>query len=247
MPSKAERKKVATEGPTVPETYLNAWMDFTKEMGSIANEFVRRFGEEQQTNYNQWLASVQNSSKPRPSAQDIREVGERFQKWTALTQEIGQSVKDALSTGSALQKEFFSGTVRELESRGLSQDEYAKELSEIAHKFWNRVVNDLYQRSAYAFHPDMKIDEFIKSQEEELKEFAENIRKLTYTYFSSPPFPPLFSRTLDTAMETQRLMIENSGIFNCLASIPTKRDLAQLQEAMDAISARIERLQKKLG
>jgi len=228
------------------EEFMHAWMGFAKEMGDTAGEFVKRFGEEQQKNYEQWMAAVQDGTKPRPSIEDVREVGERFQQWSGLAQEIGERIKEVFTTGTDLQKEFFAAWSQTSQQSGSSPEEATKALSDLAQKFWTGLTTNLYQKSLTSMRPELSVDEFVKNQEAMLKDYSENFKKLTYTYFTSPPFVSLFGQTLDSTLEVQKLLNESGGILNYLSGIPTKKDLAQLQETLMKISNKVQQIEEKI-
>jgi hypothetical protein len=231
MPVRNTRKTTGTEtraegnrssgGDQTGEEYMNAWMSFAKEMGDTATDFVKRFGEEQQKNYEKWVATVQDGANSQVSPEDIKEVGERFKQWTSFAQEMGQRVKDSFTPSSNLQKDFLDAWNHVAQS-GASPEDAAKVFSELAQKFWTGIAGNLYEKSLASLRPELKLDEFIKSQEEPLREFSENFRRLTLSYFTSPPFVSPFGRTLDSTLEMQKLASENYW-----ASVRLVTDLAQ--------------------
>jgi len=129
---------------------------------------------------------------------------------------------------------------------GTSPEDAAKGLTELAQKFWTGLAGNLYQKSLTTMRPDMSVEEFIKNQEEMLKDYSENFKKLTYTYFTSPPFVSLFGQTLDSTLEIQKLLSQNGGLMGYLSGIPTKKDLAQLQETLMKVSSKLQQIEEKI-
>jgi gas vesicle protein len=211
MPAKKTRNTGAESQPEqsqssgryqAGEDYMTAWMSFAKEMGDTAEDFVKRFGEEQQKNYDQWVATVQNGTAPRPSLDDIKEVGERFQQWTGLAQQIGQRIKESFTTGTDLQKEFFTAW-SQASRNGSSPEEISKRFSDLAQRFWAELGTNLYQKSLSSMHPEFDLSDVMKSQRQTMNEFNENFKKI------SPPFVTLFGQTLQSTLEIQKLVSEN--------------------------------------
>jgi gas vesicle protein len=241
-----EQESKSSARPQTSDDYMAVWMGYAKEMGDSAGDFVKKFGEEQQKNYEQWMAAVQDGSKPRPSVEDMKEVGERFQQWSSLAQEISEKIKEVFTTGTDLQKEFFAAWSQASSQNASSPEDAAKGLSELAQKFWTGLAGNLYQKSLTSMRPNMSVEEFIKNQEEMLKDYSENFKKLTYTYFTSPPFVSLFGQTLDSTLEMQKLFSQEGGIMSYLSGIPTKKDLAQLQEMLMKISSKVQQIEEKI-
>jgi hypothetical protein len=181
---------------------MNAWMSFAKDMGDTTGDFVKRFGEAQQKNYEKWVATMQDGTKTGPSLEDVKEVGERFRQWTGLAQEIGQKVKESFTTGSDLQKEFFSAWSQASQS-GASPGDAAKGFSNLAQKFWTQLASNLNQKSLTSLRPEFHPDEFMRSQQQMHEEISETIKKL------SPPFVALFGQALNSTLEIQNLLAEN--------------------------------------
>jgi gas vesicle protein len=239
MPAKRNRSTEGQEQDTQSnrrnqpgEEYMNAWMDFAKEMGDTAEAFVKRYGEEQQKNYEQWMSTVQDGTKARPSLENVKEVGERFQQWAGLAQEIGERIKESFTSGSDLQKEFFAAW-SQASQRGNSPEEISKGFSDLAQKFWTGLTNNLYQKSFTTIRPEVDMDGFIRNQEQTVREFSENVRKL------SPPFVSLFGQTLQSTLEIQKLLSENiwTGV----------RLMANVGEETSAFVQRIYEMNQNMG
>jgi hypothetical protein len=181
---------------------MNAWVDFAKEMGGAAEDFVKRFGEEQQKNYEKWTATIQDGTKTHPSLDDVKEMGERFQQWTDLAQKIGERIKDSFMNGTDMQKEFLAACSRATQ-KGSSPGDVAKGFSDLAQKFWTELANNLSQKSLSSLGPDFDPDEFIKNQEQTIEDLSETFKKL------SPPFVELFGQALNSSLDVQKLLSEN--------------------------------------
>lgn len=234
-------------GESLPsEDYVKVWSNFAKEIGDTTTDFVKRFGEEQQKSYEQWIASTQAQGTPRPTADDLQEVTSRFEEWNTLAQEIGKKVADAFKAGTDLQKEFLGSWTDSQPSLPHVPTDTLREFNDLAEKFWTGLAGSLYQKSLSSLGPQVRFDDFVRTQEDSLKELTENFKKLTYSYFTSPPFVTLFGKTLDSSLEAQKLLLEKGGPLTYLSSIPTKKDLAQIQETLVELSNKVDRLQDKI-
>jgi hypothetical protein len=200
--SQPEQASRSTGRSQPGEEYMTAWMSFAKEMGDTAEDFVKKFGEEQQKNYEQWVATVQDGSKPRPSLDDIKEMGERFQQWTSVAQEIGQRIKESFSTSTDLQKEFFSAW-SQASRIGSSPEEITKRFSDLAQRFWTELGSNLYQKSLASMRQDFDLNDVIRNSRQSLNELSGNLQRF------SPPFLTLFGQTLQSALEVQKLVSES--------------------------------------
>lgn len=241
------KREAPQGGKTLPpEDYVKVWTNFAKEIGETTTDFVKRFGEEQQKNYEQWVATAQAQGTPRPTAEELQDVTSRFEEWNILAQEIGKKVSDAFKSGTDLQKEFLSGWSQGQPSGVPTPPDSVKEFNDLAQKFWTGLAGNLYQKSLTSFTPELKFDDFVRGQEDSMRELTENFKKFTYSYFTSPPFVTLFGKTLDSSLEAQKLLQEKGGPLAYLTSFPTKKDLAQLQETLVELSNKVGRLEEKI-
>ena len=243
-----------TEAPAAPrgrntnpaEESLRVWLNFAKEVGTTTSEFVRRFGDEQQQNYEKWAASLRDQMKPRQSVPDVEEIRERFRDWNELAQEIGQKVTAAFTTGQDLQKQLFENWSKAQTGGSQNPADQVREYAEMTQKFWSGLSKELYEKAMASFAPQVKFEDFVRTQEESMKDFAENFRKLTYSYFTSPPFVTLFGKTLDASLDLQRQLKETGGALANLSPLPTKKEVAQLQQSLAELANKVSRLEDKI-
>ena len=246
-----EEVKVEHGTFTAPgEEYLSTWVNFAKELGETTTESIKRFGEEQQRLYERWSAAAKDVSQPRPTQEDLREVTARYQEWTHLAEEVGQKVADALTTGSNVQKDLFTAwsrtAVPPTATETLTPEQQARNATELVQKFWRDVLGNVSERYGQAFRPGLNYEDFVKTQEQALREFSENFRKLSYSYLTSPNFVTLFGRTLDSALEAQKSFAEQGGLASIVGSLPTRDDISELRKTLKALSEKVNQLEEKI-
>lgn len=228
------------------EDYVNVWLGFAKEVGETTSDFVRRFGDEQQKNYEQWASTLRNQAKPRPTTEDLNDARTRFEAWNQVAQEIGAKVSEAFTSVQDLQKNFFENWSRSGAGEKATPADQAREYAELVQRFWTGLSKEIYERANTTIPGQPKFDEFVRSQEESLKDFAENFRKLTYSYFTSPPFVTLFGKTLDASLDLQRQLKEAGNAFPSLTTLPSKKDLAQIQQTLSELADKVHRIEEKI-
>ncbi len=231
---------------TPGEEFIGSWVKFAEDLGETATETIRRFGEEQQREYEKWVATTKEAARPRPTETDVKEVAARFQQWTEMADEVGRKIVDAMTTGVNTQKDLFEAWSRTASVTPRSPEQQGRETVELFQKFWTDLFGTLFERYAQSFRPEFKFDDFVQRQEGALKDFGENFRKLSYSYLTSPSFVTLFGKTLDSTLEAQRAIAENGGLASFAGGIPTKKDIAELQETLRNLSEKVDRLGEKI-
>lgn len=247
-----EPRETKTSPPDQPifgnpgEEFISTWVKFAEDLGNTATDTIRRFGEEQQREYEKWVSAAKEAARPRPTETDVREVADRFQQWTQMADEVGRKIVDALTTGVNVQKDLFEAWGRTASAAPRAPEQQGRETVELYQKFWTDLFGSLFERYTQSFRPEFKFDDFVRTQEDTLKDFGENFRKFSYSYLTSPPFVTLFGKTLDSTLEAQRAFAEQGGLASVVGGIPSKRDIAELQESLRTLSEKVDRLGEKI-
>lgn len=265
MPARKGRQKsttTTTSGTTVTETrttetpkantqtgeeYLNAWVNFAKALGDTTTDFVRKFGEEQQHSYERWVAVATDSVQPRPTEEDVKEVTAKFGEWKDIAEEVGRKVQEAFTTGQNVQKDLFAAWSKAIPTGEKTESSTeTTDSTELLRKFWSGLLGSAFEKYTQSLSPEIKFDDFIRGQEDSLKDFGENFRKFSYAYLTSPPFVSMFGKALDQSLELQKKMTENGGLSGLFGTIPTRQDFTDLEESMKELSEKVTRLEAKI-
>ncbi len=92
----APRAPSAPSTPHAPlEEGIELWTRFARETGETVTEFLRRFGEEQQKNYESWVASLNDATRTTSRDRETQEVQSRLEEWNRRAEEIWQRVGGA--------------------------------------------------------------------------------------------------------------------------------------------------------
>jgi hypothetical protein len=208
------------------------WTKFAKQSGDTFGEYLRRFGEEQQKNYERWVATLRESSTSAPRIFGRDEMKARVEQWNKVSREIADRVTEAFLSTLGPQRETFETWMRPFLPTEGSTEERAKQFTDLVTKFWAGMFSDVNRRFLEGLQPSKSAAEFAQLQENALKEFGETYQKLAYAYFSSPAFVGLFGKTLDNSLDFQKAYEEGEATLSKLTGLPTRRDIVELNEGI---------------
>jgi hypothetical protein len=238
----APKKKTAKSAPskTAPTSSsrtplqegYDVWTQFARQTGETFGEYLRRYGEEQQKNYERWVATVRESAASAPSGRAKDEMKARLEQWNKVSREIADRVSDAFLSTLGPQKETFETWMRPFLPKEGSAEERSKQFTEFVTKFWSGMFSDVNRRFVEGLQPNKAAAEFAQLQENALKEFGETYQKLAYAYFSSPAFVGLFGKTLDSSLDLQKAYDEGEAVLSKVTGLPTRKDILELNEGI---------------
>jgi hypothetical protein len=221
------------------EEGVDVWTHFAKQTGDTFEEFLRRFGEEQQKNYERWVAALKETSTPPPAGAGKEEMRARLDQWNKVSKEIADRVTEAFLSTLGPQRETFEKWMRPLLPQEATVQERTQELTELTTKFWAGMFGDVSRKYFEGLRTGKSPAEFYQLQENALKEFGDTYSKLAYAYFSSPAFVSLFGRTLDNSLELQKAFNQGESVMSKVTGLPTRRDIIELNQAIKDLSSKI--------
>jgi len=232
--------KTAPQNPL--EESLELWTRFARQTGETVTEYLRRFGDEQQKNYESWAASLRDAAHPASHARETEEIQARFQEWNRRAEEIGERVRDAFQTTLGPQKELIDLWVKPFLPKQATNEDRTREATELIQKLWTGMGADVFRRMFTALQPGQGVEELIRVQEASLKEFTESFQKLTQIYFTSPAFVTMFGKTLDASLDSQKLVKDQETMFSKMTGLPSRREITELNEAVRDLSEKVTRM-----
>ncbi len=239
----APRAPSAPSTPHAPlEEGIELWTRFARETGETVTEFLRRFGEEQQKNYESWVASLNDVTRTTSRDRETQEVQSRLEEWNRRAEEIGARVRDAFQTASSPQKELFETWTRPFLPKEATADQKAREATELVQKLWTGLFTDVSRRFYDSLRSGKGVEELVKVQEESLKEFTDSFQKLTQLYYTSPAFVNMFGRTLDASLDLQKAVRDGDDTVSRLTGLPSRREITELNQAVKDLSQKVARL-----
>jgi hypothetical protein len=221
------------------EEGMDVWTQFAKQTGDTFGEFLRRFGEEQQKNYERWVAALKETSMASPAGAGKEEMKARLEQWNKVSREISERVTEAFLTTLGPQRETFEKWMRPLLPQEGTVQERTQELTELTTKFWAGMFGDVSRKYFEGLRTGKSATEFAQLQENALKEFGDTYQKLAYAYFSSPAFVGLFGRTLDSSLELQKAFNQGESVLSKVTGLPTRRDIIELNQSIKDLSSKI--------
>lgn len=224
------------------EEGVELWTRFARETGETVTDFLRRFGEEQQKNYESWVASVSDAARPAAHDRETQEVQSRAEEWNRRAEEIGARIRDAFQAGLEPQRDLFEAWVRPFLPKEATPEQKTREASELLQKMWTGLTANMSRRLVESMQPGKGVEDLIRVQEDSLKEFSESFQKLTQLYFTSPAFVTMFGRTLDASLDLQKAMKEGDDAFSRLTGFPSRREISELNQAVKDLSEKVSRL-----
>jgi len=228
--------------PTPLEDSLNLWTRYARETGETVTDFLRRFGEEQQKSYNSWAANVTEAARPKSRQPEVDAARARFEEWNRRAEEIGARVRDAFETGLTPQRELLEMWAKPFLPDDATSAERNRELMGLVQKMWSGLSVDLTRRLMDTMQPEKGFDDFVRVQDDAMKQFTENFQKLTRIYFTSPGFVSAFGKTLDQSLDLQKNLKDGDELFRQLTGLPTRREIGELNQAVRNLSHQVSRL-----
>jgi hypothetical protein len=232
--------KSASHNPL--EESLELWSRFARQTGETVTEYLRRFGDEQQKNYESWAASLRDATRPPSRERGTDEVQARFQEWNRRAEEIGERVREAFMTTLKPQKELIDLWVKPFLPNQATDEDRSREAAELIQKLWTGLGTDVFRRLFSGLQPGQGVEELIRVQEASLKEFSDSFQKLTQIYFTSPAFVTMFGKTLDASLDGQKLVKDQETLFSKMTGLPSRREITELNEAVRDLSEKVTRM-----
>jgi hypothetical protein len=224
------------------EESIDLWTHFAQQTGETVTEYLRRFGEEQQKNYEAWAASVRDATRPSARASETEEAQARFQEWNRRAEEVGARIRDALQTTIAPQKELFDLWVKPFLPKEATNEDRTREAAELVQKLWSGFTMDAFKPWFTAMRPGAGVEDLVRVQEASLKEFSDSFQKLTQLYFTSPAFVTMFGKSLDASLDGQRFAKEQETMFSRMTGLPTRQEITELNEAVRDLAEKVSRM-----
>jgi len=242
----SEEPKVRTAPPrsrrTPFEESLDLWSHFSQQTGETVTDYLRRFGEEQQRNYETWATSLRDATRATERERELKEVRARFDEWNRRAEEVGSRIREAFQKTVAPQRELFELWVKPLLPKEANDGDRSREAMELVQKLWSGLTTDVSRRMFSALQPGAGVDQLVRVQEESLKEFTDSFQKLVQIYFTSPAFVTMFGRTLDSSLERQNVWNAQEDLFSRMTGLPTKREVVELSDAVHDLSEKVNRM-----
>jgi hypothetical protein len=224
---------------------MSLWTRYARETGETVSEFLRRFGEEQQKNYDTWSANLTEAVRPKFRAPAAEAVRARLEEWNHQAEVIGTRVREAFETSLAPQRELLELWAKPFLPADATVAERNQEILGLVQKLWSGLTIDLTRRLMDTMQPEKTYDEFIQAQDQITKQFAENFQKLTRIYFTSPAFVTAFGKSLDTSLDLQKTFHDSDEFFRRVTGLPTRREIGELNQAVRDLSEQVSRLQER--
>jgi hypothetical protein len=224
---------------------MGLWTRYARETGETVSEFLRRFGEEQQKNYESWSANLSEAVRPKFRAPEAQAVRARLEEWNHRAELIGTRVREAFEASLAPQRELLELWAKPFLPADATVAERNQEVMGLVQKLWSGLTIDLTRRLIDALQPTKAYDEFIQAQDEATKQFAENFQKLTRIYFTSPAFVTAFGKSLDASLDLQKTYQDSDEFFRRITGLPTRREISELNQAVRDLSEQVTRLQAR--
>jgi hypothetical protein len=241
--SRREEPSSASSNPSAPlEQAFDLWTRFAKETGDTVSEYLRRFGEEQQKNYEAWVTSVADSTRPSGRDRGVSEVQGRMEEWNRRAEEIGGRVREAFQAALQPQSDLFETWVKPFLPKDATPEDKTREAAQLVQKLWSGLSTSVARRLFDALQPGHGVEDLVRAQEESLKEFTESFQKLTQIYFTSPAFVTMFGKTLDASLDLQKAWKDQDDVFSKLTGFPSRREITELNQAVRDLSQKVSRL-----
>jgi hypothetical protein len=227
------------------EESMDLWTHFAQQTGETVTEYLRRFGDEQQKNYEAWAASARDATQPTTRPSDAEEVQARFQEWNRRAQDVGARIRDALQTTLGPQKELLDLWVKPFLPKQATNEDRTREATELIQKLWTGFSTDVFKPWFSALQPGQGVEDLVRVQEASLKEFSDSFQKLTQLYFTSPAFVTMFGKSLDASLDSQKFAKEQETLFNRMTGLPTRAEITELNEALRDLSEKVSRMSSR--
>jgi hypothetical protein len=234
-PPKTEVKSPIEEG-------LELWARFARETGDTATEYLRRFGEEQQKNYESWMSAVRDATKPSPRSMGTEELKTRIEEWNRRAEEVGERIRDAFLKSMEPQKELLDLWVKPFLPKEATAQDRVRESMQLIQNMWTGLSTDMSRIMFTGLQPHQSVEELTRVQETSLKGFYDSFKKLTELYFTSPAFVSMFGRTLDASLDAERWEREREKYLGWMTWFPSRQEITQLNEAIRDLGDKVGRL-----
>jgi hypothetical protein len=242
-PERTEQKSPPkTEVKSPIEEGLELWAQFARETGETVTEYLRRFGEEQQKNYESWMSSFRDATKPSSGSMGTEELKVRIEEWNRRAQEVGERIREAFVKTMEPQKDLLDLWVKPFLPTEPTAQDSARESMELIQKMWTGLTADMTRIMFTALQPRQSVEELTRVQEASLKEFYDSFKKLTQLYFTSPAFVTMFGRTLDISLDATRWEREREKYVDWMTWLPSRREITQLNDAVRDLGDKVSRL-----
>jgi hypothetical protein len=232
-------------GPSPLEESIDLWTRFSQQAGETVTEYLRRFGDEQQKNYEAWAASVRDATHASSRSSETEEAQARFQEWNRRAEEVGARIREALQTTVAPQKELFDLWVKPFLPKQATNEDRTREAAELIQKLWSGLATDSFKPWFTAMQPGYGVEDLVRTQEASLKEFSDSFQKLTQLYFTSPAFVTMFGKSLDASLDSQKFAQEQETVFSKMTGFPTRQEITELNEAVRDLTEKVTRMGSK--
>jgi len=254
MPQKARRKAPPREntpkmeaservvGKTPMEEGLELWARFARETGETVTGYLRRFGEEQQKNYESWMSSVRDATQPAPRGMGTDELKTRIDEWNRRAQEVGDRIREAFLKTMEPQKELLELWAKPFLPKEPTAQDRMRESMDLIQKMWTGLTADMSRVMFTALEPHLSVEELTHVQSASVKEFYDSFKKLTELYFTSPAFVTMFGRTLDASLDAERWQREREKYIGWMTGLPSSREVTQLNEAVKDLTDKVNHL-----
>lgn len=221
------------------------WVRYARETGDAITEFLRRFGDERQRTYEAWATSASETVRSKERRGDLEEARARFGDWNRQAEAIGTRVREAFEANLKPQRDLLELWAKPFLPAEATPSDRVREIGELAQKLWSGLARDLTQRWLDALEPGQGLDEFVQTQDEMTKRFADNFQKLTRAYFTSPAFVAAFGRTLSSSLDVRKSWNDSEELFRRVTGLPTRREIGELNLAVRELSEQVARLNGK--
>lgn len=228
--------------PSPFEESVELWTRFSKQTGETVTEYLRRFGEEHQRNYETWATSLRDATRSTERERELKEVRSRFDEWNRRAEEIGGRVREAFQKTVEPERELFELWMKPFLPKEATDGDRSREAMELVQKLWSGLTSDVSRRMFSALQPGAGVDQLVRAQEESLKEFTDSFQKLVQIYFTSPAFVTMFGRTLDSSLDRQNVWNAQEDLFSRMTGLPTRREITELSDAVHDLSEKVNRM-----
>lgn len=239
----AARSKPPREGSV--EQAMDVWVRYARETADSVTDFLRRFGEEQQKNYETWAANASEGMRPKAESAGGESARTRLDAWNRQAEEVGTRIREAFMSSWKPQRELLELWAKPWLPEGASPTDTTREIQELVQKLWSGLTIDLTRRMVDVLQPDKGFEEYVQVQSEATKQFTQNFQKLTHAYFTSPAFVAAFGRTLSNSLDLEKTWKDSDEFFRRVTGLPTRREIGELHQAVRELTEQVSRLNER--
>lgn len=224
------------------EESLQLWSRYARETGETVTDYLKRFGGEQQKNYESWATSVKDATRPAAREKEATELQARLEEWNARAKEIGDRVREAFQKALEPQKDLLDLWMKPYLPKDATNEDRSREATDLIQKMWSGLTGDVSRFMFSAMRRDQGVEDLARVQEESLKQFYDSFQKLTQIYFTSPGFVTMFGKTLDSSLDSQKFMKGQENLFNWMTTFPSRQQITELNEAVRDLTEKMTRM-----